>query len=121
MTIYMAPELLNDDNYTNKIDVFSYGMLIYSLLTLQVPWSHVKEITSNDIYKLVSEGKRPELTNKEIPNCCKELIEKCWSNDPEDRPSFDQIVKMLIENKNDFFDMNLVDEEQLDDYIELVT
>lgn len=123
-TIYMAPELLNDDDYTNKIDVFSYGMLIYCLLALHVPWSlqiPIDEINSTELYKLVSEGKRPELNNKEIPDCYKELIEKCWSNDPEKRPSFAQIIEMMIKNKDDFFDINIVDEEQLCQYIELVT
>lgn len=117
LPIYTAPELLENSNYTNKVDVFSYGLIIYYFLTLEVPWSHIEGIDSYELSKLVSEGKRPELQDKEIPNCWKKLIEKCWSNDPNNRPSFNKIVEMLIENKEDFFDLSLVDEEQLDDYI----
>lgn len=121
LPIYSAPELLENSNYSNKIDIFSYGMLIYYLLSLEVPWSHIEGIDSHELSKFVSEGKRPELRDKEIPNGTKKLIEMCWSNDPNDRPSFSQIVKMITENKEDFFDLSLVDEEQLCDYIELIT
>ena len=61
----------------------------------------------------MAEG-RPEF-NAEIPDCCREMIEKCWSQDPNERPSFDEIVYQLRNNAD--FITETVNKEEFFDYI----
>ena len=52
-----------------------------------------------------------------VPNCYKKLISDCWSEDPEKRPTFAEIVKILETNKE--FVQN-VDETEFRKYINYV-
>lgn len=119
--IYMAPEVVDDVHYTNKIDVFSYGMILYHILTLRRPWCDKKDITTFKLLKLIIDGERPEIKKGEINDGWKDLIQRCWNNDPDKRPSFIQIVNFIKDNHQDLFDAISVDEEMLDDYIERVS
>ena len=48
-TIYMAPEMLCGQQYTNKVDLWSFGILLYMLLSHSHPFSTVEEVTSDEI------------------------------------------------------------------------
>lgn len=96
---YMAPEfienyLLNQDSF--KLDVYSFGMTLYFLITETKPFasycidSEGKEELRNDILN----GKRPEFP-KSIPKEWKKLIKNCWKQDQSKRPDFTQICRTL--------------------------
>ena len=65
----------------------------------------------------VSKGDRPEL-NSTIPKSYKDLIENCWSQNPEKRPTFDQILDKL-ENDKGFITDEINYQEYLN-YIEYI-
>jgi len=113
---YMAPEVMNGDGYTLKVDVFSFGVLLFELCSLEVPfaknykWSNNKRSNSNsnsksqkealveDFYKSVVENElRPSDNLKPIIPCPKirALIEECWSTESNERPSFEEIIPRL--------------------------
>ena len=81
------------DNYTLKVDVYSYAMTIYEIASGQKPWNDIKD--SNDIVELVLDGKRPNIVES-IPDRIAELIEVCWSQKPADRPSFIDVLNILV-------------------------
>lgn len=119
--ICMAPEVLLGKNYGNKSDVFSYAMILYELLTQRKPWSDrpgFKEKKFN-LIEYIENRQRPTIHLNEISDSFKDLIEQCWATEPEDRPSFIEIVQKLDENKEDYFDLDEIDEEKFLDYIEL--
>ncbi|KAK8838689.1 hypothetical protein M9Y10_032727 [Tritrichomonas musculus] len=90
--LYMAPEIFKEDPYTEKVDVFSFSIMAYEIITGQFPYPGFKTI-----YKLqnaVKNGKRPDLTIIEN-EYVKMLLIKCWSNDPKERPAFSQIVENI--------------------------
>ena len=89
--VYMAPELLNSKEYSNKVDVYSYGVLCYELLSEKYAFQEVKSLP--DLINKVVSGKRPSLNISTIPESFKELIEKCWSSSIEERPSFKEISR----------------------------
>ena len=79
------------------VDVYSFAMLVYELLTNEEPYSNKNQM---EIIESIMNGVKPEF-KKAIPECYKRLINKFWSQNPEDRPTFDEIVNEL-ETNSDF-------------------
>lgn len=94
--LYMAPELFNDDNYTSAVDVYSYGMTLYELVTQQIPFADKKGLTRMKLMRMVVSGERPS-----IPGSCSEgvakIIRECWDSDPAKRPTMKQIMNRSSE------------------------
>ncbi|KAK8881293.1 hypothetical protein M9Y10_004028 [Tritrichomonas musculus] len=113
--VYMAPEIHNRV-YTEACDVYAYSLIVYEILTLEVPFSNFP-----NLYSLIKEvclkRSRPPL-NSSIPNCYQELLKSCWSQDPKDRPSFSEIVEILKTNSD--FIIGEVDFEEIVSYSKLV-
>lgn len=115
---YMAPEILDNQHYTNKIDVFAYSIILYELMTNNKPWEDQDNKVKFNLVKYVSEGLRPTIHEREIPPDYVELIERCWDHDPKNRPSFIQMVKGFMDFRDVYFNMELIDETDFLDYIE---
>uniref|UniRef100_A0A6A7FVB2 non-specific serine/threonine protein kinase n=2 Tax=Hirondellea gigas TaxID=1518452 RepID=A0A6A7FVB2_9CRUS len=91
---FMAPEMMRfngEEEYTEKVDVFSYGMFLYELLTTHQPYEQC-----DNVKELVLEGGRPALTYRETqyPVYLLDLMVLCWSNNPRQRPSASQVVSI---------------------------
>lgn len=117
--LYKAPEIRKGScHYSNKVDVYSYSMILFELLCLRAPYDSPKIFS-----KLLSSDTsfRPKFHDNEIPSQYVELIEKCWDEDPDERPSFIFIVKGLMDGLEYYFDLDLIDEEEFEDYIDEVT
>lgn len=93
---WMAPELFNNLPYSEKADVYSYGVCLYEMVVRQHPFSDVAVFA---IPRLVLKGDRPSIP-KDTPKHWTRLIQSCWQDKPSKRPSFDKIVKQLDEWKN---------------------
>ncbi|XP_076253411.1 protein kinase receptor Ret oncogene isoform X2 [Rhynchophorus ferrugineus] len=82
---WMAPESLADHIYTTKSDVWSFGILIWELVTLGA--SPYPGLPLHNLYNLLKQGYRMERP----PNCSivlYSLMNRCWNIDPEKRPTF---------------------------------
>ncbi|KAF8033867.1 hypothetical protein BT93_C0208 [Corymbia citriodora subsp. variegata] len=91
---WMAPELLNNngDRVSEKVDVYSFGIVMWELLTGEEPYADLD--AKHMIGGIVNNTLRPQ-----VPASCdpewKSLMERCWSSEPSERPSFTEIVKEL--------------------------
>lgn len=99
--VCVAPELLQKIPYTKRVDVFSYGTILYELLSTSFPsFSHSSicpnKLTKHQIAEKLVNGQRPIIPNV-IPESYKKLITKCWSQDGSKRPSFKEIVRLLLQ------------------------
>ena len=91
---FMAPEIMKyngEEEYTEKVDCFSFGMFMYELLTLHQPFEGQETVK-----ELILEGGRPPLTQRELsyPTYFVDLMVTCWSHHSRDRPSASQIVSI---------------------------
>eukprot|EP00958_Prasinococcus_capsulatus_P003549 scaffold323_cov414-Prasinococcus_capsulatus_cf.AAC.31 len=91
---WMAPETFSSENYDEKVDVYSYGVLLWELLEKKVPYEDEDYPPYAIVYKVVSEGLRPKLSNK-YPEAMKQLMTDAWQDASSARPSFRQILARL--------------------------
>ena len=93
---YAAPELCNEDgNYNEKIDVYSFGMMLYEIVTGNLALRHLNQL---QVTGFISHGKRPDIPTSVLP-FTKKLIERCWSQNPYQRPSFNDIYDCLVDER----------------------
>ena len=91
--IYTSPEILNNEPYSEKADVFSFGILLWSLYTQKVPYQD--EFKNNfAIIKHVLNAGRPRLPAL-LPASYENVMARAWEHQQGHRPSFTEIVTML--------------------------
>jgi hypothetical protein len=93
---WMAPELFTSHQYTNKVDVYAYAVLLWEMQT-EAPPFRGKTVMQIGI-GVSRRGERPELPN-DVPVKLRELIVACWAQNPDDRPSFDDIVRAFVSDR----------------------
>ncbi|XP_075503135.1 putative serine/threonine-protein kinase WNK11 isoform X1 [Primulina tabacum] len=86
---FMAPELY-EENYTELIDIYSFGMCLLEMATLELPYTECDNVAK--IYKKVTSGVRPQAMNKVKDPEVKAFIEKCLAQ-PRARPSAADLLK----------------------------
>ena len=97
---WMAPEvLMSAPDYDQKVDVYSYGIFLWELLTGNMPYKDMKQ--SQITIGVTMENLRPPLP-EQGPQKIMELIQSCWSKDPAARPTMAQIVGKFSSSKYHF-------------------
>lgn len=91
---FIAPDHLDNHSYDEKIDVFAFGAILYEILERKAPF---EEYSFHTISVKLKKGERPKITN--CPTKLKELINKCWNQIPDIRPTFDQIMEIMRSDK----------------------
>ncbi|EDO47144.1 predicted protein, partial [Nematostella vectensis] len=91
---WMAPEVFEGNNYTEKCDVYSFGIILWEMISRRKPFDDMAGSPPFRIMWAVHIGRRPPLI-KNIPKPIEELITSCWDKDPDKRPSFSRIVIFL--------------------------
>jgi serine/threonine protein kinase len=86
---YIAPEIFKDSRYSWPSDVYAFGILVYSLVTLMDPFPGESDPLL--IKTKVVQGERPTIPHW-VSEEWRTLITKCWSQEPYDRPAFEEIV-----------------------------
>ncbi|KAK8837474.1 hypothetical protein M9Y10_036471 [Tritrichomonas musculus] len=116
--LYMAPELLRgEDCYSTSVDVYAFSILAYEIVTGEEPFSELGEkISPFGFAHKVINGHRPKLSGC-VSEKMKNLLMRCWSENPEDRPSFDDIFSELSDIS--YFD-ETVDDEEVHSFLDIL-
>ncbi|EFN52530.1 hypothetical protein CHLNCDRAFT_13628, partial [Chlorella variabilis] len=88
---WLAPEVLMGQNATAASDVFSFGTVLWELLTWQLPWEGANLYQVRQAH-LTHNGRHllPDEFGTYVA-----LIQRCWAQDPSERPSFADIITEL--------------------------
>ncbi|KAK2370752.1 serine/threonine-protein kinase EDR1 [Trifolium repens] len=87
---WMAPELIRNEPFDEKCDIFSFGVMMWELWTLNRPWEGVPP--ERVVYSVAHEGSRLEIPEGPLGS----LISDCWAESHE-RPSCDEILSRLVD------------------------
>jgi Protein tyrosine and serine/threonine kinase len=90
---WTAPEVLLREDFSTAADVFSYGVVLWELLTHECPWPG---ITMLAVAQRVARGERLAVPDG-APSRWSELISQCVEDDPSSRPSFPEILSFLTQ------------------------
>jgi len=99
--IYMAPEIFTSGAYDEKVDVFSFGIVLYELIADAFPYGGRYGFGSGSpiLGAHVARGARPDISiiPEAAPSAILELMAQAWASDAEERPSFDFLWTALSE------------------------
>ena len=95
--LFRAPEILRGEAYSVAVDVYSYGITLWEIMTAKYPYVEkfeqglaMREILDDVIHS----DARPEFPAHCESNL-KKLAEWCWNGNPSERPTFEEIVPVL--------------------------
>uniref|UniRef100_A0A0D9UY02 Protein kinase domain-containing protein n=1 Tax=Leersia perrieri TaxID=77586 RepID=A0A0D9UY02_9ORYZ len=91
---WMAPEMIKRKAYNRKVDVYSFGLLLWEMVSGRIPFDDLTPLQA--AYAVATRHARP-IIPPECPMALRPLIEQCCALQPEKRPDFWQIVKTLEE------------------------
>jgi len=89
---WMAPEVLANMSYNEKADVYSFGIICWELLTRQCPFDGMTAIQC--ALSVLNRDQRPDIP-KWCPPSLHALIRSCVKKDPNERPTFEQVLLAL--------------------------
>jgi hypothetical protein len=98
---WMSPQSIDGTAPTPADDMYSFGMVLFELLTLQLPWGDAAPWA---VVTEIQAGRRPvvppaaQLGLRPTPSgldAYVALMQRCWAQQPQDRPSFEQIMAEL--------------------------
>ncbi|RLU21254.1 hypothetical protein DMN91_005627 [Ooceraea biroi] len=103
---WMAPESLYDNIFSVKSDIWSFGVLIWEIVTLgSTPYPG---LAAAEVMRRIKEGyrlDRPEHCKRELYN----IMYYCWDKDPACRPSFAELVNLtegLLLDETDYIELD---------------
>ncbi|KAL0483527.1 serine/threonine-protein kinase [Acrasis kona] len=102
--LYMSPEVMREERFSTKSDVFSFSILMHELFFERSPYSTNKSAEEDSLLNMLGlgiqilSGRRPD-TSIDNPTSqedqCIRLMETCWNHDPAQRPSFVEILETM--------------------------
>uniref|UniRef100_A0A8B9L7F4 Mitogen-activated protein kinase kinase kinase 12 n=1 Tax=Astyanax mexicanus TaxID=7994 RepID=A0A8B9L7F4_ASTMX len=89
---WMAPEVIRNEPVSEKVDIWSFGVVLWEMLTGEIPY---KDVDSSAIIWGVGNNSLQLPLPESCPDGFKILLKQCWNCKPRNRPSFRQILLHL--------------------------
>ena len=78
--------------YDQKVDVYSFGIVLWELITGMLPFQNMSAVQA--AFAVVNKGVRPTIPH-DCPLALGEIMTRCWDANPDVRPPFPEVVRML--------------------------
>ncbi len=94
---WMAPEVMNEEPYNEKVDIYGFGMVLWEMVTNEIPFSEMNHMAL--LRAVALQKKHPPLPPASVdhPQQLLSLIERCWHSDPTSWMSLDEILDTLLQ------------------------
>ncbi|KAK4524985.1 hypothetical protein GAYE_SCF07G2889 [Galdieria yellowstonensis] len=89
---YMAPEVMRHQKYSESADIYSFAVVINEMFCEEPPYRYLLPVQA--AIAVAKKGARPS-TKKLKNDILKNIIERCWSENPAERPDWETIIKSL--------------------------
>ncbi|GJR45981.1 PAC motif-containing protein [Tanacetum coccineum] len=96
---WMAPEILRSEQADEKSDVYSYGVVLWEIMTEKIPWD---DLNPMQVVGAVGFMNRRLDIPEDMDPLLASLIESCWCSEPQSRPTFQEIIYKLKELQKKF-------------------
>ncbi|KAJ1425272.1 kinase-like domain-containing protein, partial [Ochromonadaceae sp. CCMP2298] len=85
---YMSPEIMNNQRYNSKTDIWSLGVVLYEMMCLRLPFEgkSMKDLCANII------GKNPAAPSSAYSRELRELLRDTLLKNPKVRPGINSIL-----------------------------
>lgn len=95
---WMAPEVFSSTDYTEAADIFSYAIVAFEIICRRIPY--IKDVNNDQFHWAIRKGHRPDIHDPRhlpevVPSGLIDLVERCWHQQPLERPPFSQILEDL--------------------------
>lgn len=91
---FMSPEVCKGLPYNEKVDVYSFAIVLWELCTLRKPFAGMS--VADHYREVVTGGLRPPL-HPRWPAGLQHLLQACWHEDPDRRPSILEAREILLQ------------------------
>ena len=89
---WRAPEVTRHEKYGKSVDIFSFGTVLWELMTGQVPFGDVE--SGREVATRIAQGERLNIPS-DVDPAIADVIRSCWSPNPEQRPTMRQVASKL--------------------------
>ena len=110
---YLSPEAITQNQFSEKSDVYAFGITLYKMLTNRIPFENY---TIPKYFEAIQNNQH-DIYDKSKAGTIAMVLEKCWDYDPDERPSFSQIYQVFESHKAMFEGTNV---SQVDKFLEYI-
>ncbi|CAG8626692.1 3918_t:CDS:2, partial [Paraglomus occultum] len=89
---YTAPEVLQGQPKSKESDIYAFGIIMWEISSGKPAFYEYDDMIS--LVLNICEGTRPAVVS-DTPDCYIELMKACWTPDPSERPTIEEIIKHL--------------------------
>ena len=90
---YMAPEVAMRRPYNQSVDVFSFGILLWQICSMEQPFENYDVAKHAEL--VVHGNDRPKLDTKKWSGDLCNMMSQCWSVNISERPDFEHVSTIL--------------------------
>jgi serine/threonine protein kinase len=111
---FVAPEVIRGERYTPSADIYSFGIIMWMLSSIQLPFAD--RAHDLELAKDIVNGLRPTIEIF-MPGLFLDLMTRCWNENVEIRPTSNELLKLLSEWK---YALQNFDYYSMEDYNHLI-